>query len=85
MHEQLLENWAKSAHEEGANWSELAEALGMSKQAALGEIQMRNSRDKIPTTRGNFLVRTSLILITPATLLWSLLAALIVEPKECPC
>jgi hypothetical protein len=39
MREQLLENWAKSAHEEGAGRSELAVALGVSKQAALGEIQ----------------------------------------------
>ena len=46
---------------------------------------MRNSHDKIPTTRGKFLVRTGFILIAPATLLWSLLAALIVEPKDCPC
>jgi hypothetical protein len=40
MREQmLLENWAKSAHEEGASRSELVEALGRGKQAGLGEIQ----------------------------------------------
>ena len=39
MREQMLQNWAKSAHEEGASQSELAEALGMSKQGALGETQ----------------------------------------------
>ena len=85
MDEQMLENWAKPAHVQGASRSELAEKLGISKQAALGEIQMTHSGDQIPAARGSFLARSSFIAIAPATLLWTLLAVLIVEPKECPC
>jgi len=85
MHEQMPENWAKPAHVQGASRSELTEKLGMSKQAALGEIHMTNSGDQIPAARGSFLAGASFIVIAPATLLWSLLAVLLVEPKECPC
>jgi hypothetical protein len=45
---------------------------------------MRNSHDKIPSTRGNFLVRSRFMVNAPATLLWSLLAVRTVELKECP-
>jgi hypothetical protein len=44
---------------------------------------MRNSHDKIPSTGGNLLVRSSFIVNVPATLLWSL-AVRTVELKECP-
>jgi hypothetical protein len=85
MDEQMLENWAKPAHVQGASRSELAEKLGMSKQPALGEIQMTNSGDQIPAARGSFLAQITFIAIAPAPLLCILLAVLIVEPKECPC
>lgn len=85
MDEQMLENWAKPAHVQGASRSELAEKLGMIKQAALGEIQMTNSGDQIPPARGSFLARSSFVAIAPATLVGILLAVLFVETKECPC
>jgi hypothetical protein len=85
MHEQMPENWAKPARLQGASRSELTEKLGMSKQAALGEIHMTNSGDQKPAARGSFLARASFIVHAPATFLRTLLAELIVEPKECPC